>query len=109
MPIALFTGHAEEKRPSPNFPAVISKRPHLDGGIPHDPGPRSSRDKRIQSHAAKSRKGAGHPSPKHSSEAPAERFGEGCPAPPPYSAATPRYGRANPAILPNAGAATDPP
>ncbi len=90
MPIDLFTRHTEKKCSGPDFSAVISKRPHLDGGVPNDPGLNSSRDELLQSHAPDSKKGVGHPSPKHSSEAPAERFGEGCPAPNLYSGATPR-------------------
>jgi len=59
MPIGFFTGHAEEQRPGPNFSAVISKSPNLDGGIPNDPGSRKLRGQRIQSHGPDSKKGVG--------------------------------------------------
>ena len=89
MPIDLLSRHAEKQRPGPYATTVISQLPNLNGAIANHPGRTSYAGKLIQSHSADSRSGPDATSA--------------------YSCGTPRYGRAKPAILPNAGAATDPP
>ncbi len=123
MPIDLLPRHAEEKRSRSDLPTVIGKVGNLNGPVANDPALFSYRGKRVQSHGGDCRPGIGCPSGAAAScfsphkrsrpaanspgEKPSKR--EGHPIPGFYSCGTPKYGSAKAAILPNAGAATEPP